>query len=150
MVTPRYLVDTNVLSEPVRHEPDEAVLRKLNEHGGALATASVVWHEMIFGVQLLRSSRKRTVIQRYMAEVVSVAIPILPYDEAAAEWHGEERARLSRAGLTPAFADGQIAAVAAVHDLILITENVRDFAHFRGLRVERWHGTASRHSTEER
>lgn len=143
MVTPRYLVDTNVLSEPVRREPDEAVVRKLHEHGGELATASIVWHEMIFGVRLLRSSRKRTAIERYLAEVVAAAIPILPYDGAAAEWHGEQRARLSKAGLTHPFADGQIAAVAAVHDLILITDNVRDFAHFHGLRVERWHETAT-------
>ncbi|MEX2528609.1 MAG: type II toxin-antitoxin system VapC family toxin [Gemmatimonadota bacterium] len=139
MVAPRYLVDTNVLSEPIRKEPDEAVVRKLREFGSELATASVVWHELVFGVRLLRASRKRTAIERYLAEVVAAAIPILPYDGAAAEWHGEQRARLSKAGLTPPFVDGQIAAVAAVHDLILITDNVRDFAHFHGSRVERWH-----------
>jgi tRNA(fMet)-specific endonuclease VapC len=142
-VTPRYLVDTNVLSEPVRQKPDETVVDKLREHGGELATASIVWHEMIFGVALLRPSRKRTAIERYLGEVISAALPILPYDALAAEWHGDERARLSRAGLTPAFADGQIAAVAAVHDLILVTDNVRDFEHFRGLRIERWHGSAT-------
>jgi tRNA(fMet)-specific endonuclease VapC len=71
--------------------------------------------------------------------VISTALPILPYDAAAAEWQGKQRARLSKLGLTPAFVDGQIAAVAAVHDLILVTDNVRDFEHYSGLRVERWH-----------
>ncbi|MBW6455873.1 MAG: type II toxin-antitoxin system VapC family toxin, partial [Trueperaceae bacterium] len=136
MVRPRYLLDTNVPSEPVRLEPDAAVVEKLLEHGGELATASVVWHELAFAFSLLRLSRKRSAIERYLDEVVSTALPILPYDAAAAEWHAEQRARLSQGGLTPSFADGQIAAVAAVHDLILVTNNVQDFAD---LRVERWH-----------
>ncbi len=139
MVRPRYLLDTNVLSEPVRREPDAAVVEKLREHGGELATASVVWHELAFGVRLLRPSRKRSAIERYLDEVVSAALPILPYDAAAAEWHAEQRARLSNGGLTPSFADGQIAAVAAVHDLILVTNNVQDFERYPELRVERWH-----------
>jgi len=137
----RYLVDTNVLSEPIRKEPDRAVVRKLREHGYELATATVVWHEMLFGVHLLPRSRKRSAIERYLAEVVAASVPLLPYDAAAAEWHGVERARLSKAGLTPSFADGQIAAIAAVNDLILVTANLRDLEPFQGLRVERWHET---------
>jgi tRNA(fMet)-specific endonuclease VapC len=143
LVKPRYLLDTNVLSEPVRKEPDAAVVAKLRDHGSELATASVVWHEMTSGVRLLRTSRKRSVIERYLTEVVSTSLPILPYDAAAAEWHGEQRAQLSKSGLTPAFADGQIAAVAAVHDLILVTDNVPDFEHYTGLQVERWHRTST-------
>jgi tRNA(fMet)-specific endonuclease VapC len=77
-----------------------------------------------------------------MTEVIAAALPLLAYDVAAAEWHGRERARLSKAGLTPSFADGQIAAVAAVNDLTLVTDNVRNFEHFDGLRVERWHQSA--------
>ena len=135
----RYLLDTNVLSEPIRKKPDATVIAKLREHGGELATSSIVWHEMTFGVQLLKSSRKRSAIERYLREVIATALPILSYDAVAAEWHGEQRARLSKLGLTPSFADGQIAAVAAVHDLILVTDNLRDFEHYSGLRVERWH-----------
>lgn len=139
MVRPRYSLDTNVLPEPVRLEPDAAVVEKLREHGGELATASVVWHELALGVRLLRPSRKRSAIERYLDEVVSAALPILPYDAAAAEWHAEQRARPTKGGLTPSFADGQIAAVAAVHDLTLVTNAVRDFEHDPDLRVERWH-----------
>lgn len=91
MVRPRYLLDTNVPSEPVRREPDASVVEKLREHGGELATASVVWHELTFGVRLLRPSRKRSAIERYLDEVVSAANPILLYDAAAAAWHAEQR-----------------------------------------------------------
>ncbi len=63
---------------------------------------------------------------------------VLPYDQMAAEWHAAERARLGAVGLTPPFVDGQIAAVAHVNDLTLVTANTRDFAHFEGLRIEDW------------
>lgn len=63
---------------------------------------------------------------------------ILDYDPAAAEWHARERVRLTVRGQTPTFADGQIAAIAAVHNLTLVTFNVDDFNRFEGLRVESW------------
>jgi tRNA(fMet)-specific endonuclease VapC len=64
------------------------------------------------------------------------SFPILPYDEASAAWHGEERARLESFGRTAPFVDGQIAAIAQVHGLILVTANPRDFEAFQGLRIE--------------
>jgi tRNA(fMet)-specific endonuclease VapC len=45
---------------------------------------------------------------------------------------------LVSAGKTPPFVDGQIAAIAAVHGLVLVTRNVRDFLSFSGVRVESW------------
>lgn len=66
------------------------------------------------------------------------SFPILPYDEAAATWHGEERARLESLGTPPPFVDGQIAAIAHVHGLVLVTTNDGDFARFKSLRVENW------------
>jgi tRNA(fMet)-specific endonuclease VapC len=64
---------------------------------------------------------------------------ILPYDERAAEWHAKERARLSSLGQTPAFVDGQIAGIAKVNGLVLVTRNTIDFKKFSGLKVENWH-----------
>jgi tRNA(fMet)-specific endonuclease VapC len=63
---------------------------------------------------------------------------ILPYDASAAAWHARERARLTRRGKRPAFVDGQIAAIAAVNDLVLVTRNLRDFSGFSGLEIESW------------
>ena len=59
-------------------------------------------------------------------------------DVAAATWFSQERARLSKQGLMPSYPDGQIAAVAAVNDLILITRNVDDFVEFSGLQISNW------------
>ncbi|MCA9930516.1 MAG: hypothetical protein KC419_18660 [Anaerolineales bacterium] len=61
-----------------------------------------------------------------------------PYDASAAAWFAKERTRLSRMGQPPSYADGQIAAIAAANNLILVTRNVSDFAEFDRLIVENW------------
>lgn len=134
----RYLLDTNVLSEPIKSHPDEHTIESLSDHDGEIATCSVVWHELCFGAARLTASKKRRAIEAYLEEVVGATLPILPYDQEAASWHARERARLSRRGRPPSAADGQIAAIASVHDLIVVTANVKDFRKFKDLAVEDW------------
>lgn len=134
----RYLLDTNVVSEPLRPDPSRTVLRGLSRHEGETAIASIVWHELQFGCARLPPSRRREAIQRYLEEVVLASFPILDYDREAAEWHASERARLEASGKTPSFIDAQIAAIACVHDLALVTANRSDFRRFKGLRLESW------------
>jgi tRNA(fMet)-specific endonuclease VapC len=122
----------------VKATPDPEVMRQLAAHEGELATCAIVWHELVYGTARLPRSRKRRVLEAYLEEAVRAALPILPYDEAAADWHGRERARLTRRGSAPPSADGQIAAIAAVNDLVLVTSNLRDFRRFQGLRLEDW------------
>jgi len=137
-VKPRYLLDTNVISEPLAAIPNRSLLARLERHEGELATASIVWHELVFGASRLPEPRRRTAIERYLREVIQASVPILAYDAGAAAWHGAERARLQGLGMAPSFADGQIAAVAHVHELVLVTRNVKDFRPFKGLRLENW------------
>lgn len=134
----KYLLDTNIVSEPLRPKPRKVVLRNLRRHEEEIAISSVVWHELRFGMERLPPSRRRVAIERYLEEVVLTTMPILDYDRAAAEWHASERARLAARGETPPFVDGQIAAIAHVHDLILITFNATDFKRFEGIRVLSW------------
>ena len=58
--------------------------------------------------------------------------------ENAAQWYGEERARLVRLGRTPPFVDGQIAAIAHVHGLEIVTVNLEDFGDFEGVGAVDW------------
>lgn len=134
----KYLLDTNVVSEPLRPKPRFGVVRKLRRHEDEIAISSVVWHELQFGAQRLPPSHRRDAIVRYLDEVVLATMPILDYDRAAAEWHARERARLTSGGETPPFVDGQIAAIAQVNDLILVTFDERDFQRFHGVRVLTW------------
>jgi tRNA(fMet)-specific endonuclease VapC len=135
----KYLLDTNVLSEAVKTSPLPAIMDKLSRHRDEIATAAPVWHELQFGCRRLPPSRKRETIETYLYQVVLPNLPILPYDEQAAARHAEERARLVGQGKTPAFVDGQIAAIAAVHQLILVTRNITDFSDFSEPSLENWH-----------
>jgi tRNA(fMet)-specific endonuclease VapC len=74
----------------------------------------------------------------FLEEVVLPTIPTLPYDERAASWHADECVRLEKAGKTPHFIDGQIAAVALTSGLPLVTANPKDFKTFKGLTVLNW------------
>ena len=131
----KYLLDTNIISEPLRPAPKANVLARLKRHQAELAIASVVWHELWFGCRRLPASAKRIAIERYLNQVVNVSMPILPYDQTAAEWHAAERARLTALGQIPPFVHGQIMAIAHANGLILVTLNPSDYAAFGEVKV---------------
>lgn len=132
-----FLLDTNVFAALSQPRPHRGVERAFARHAGEIVTASVVVHEMWFGIERLPRSRRRTELERFMTEVVA-GVRVLPYGERAARWHASERARLATAGRPPPFLDGQIAAIAAVHDATLVSGNAADFEPFEGLRVANW------------
>ena len=140
----KYLLDTNVVSEPLRPKPDARTLDRLRDHQGEIALPSLVWHELHYGCARLPRSRRRRAIERYLSEVVSMSFPILDYDRAAAEWHAAERARLAARGRLPSFVDGQIAGIAATNDLVLVTFNTKDFDAFEDLKLEDWRTRGTR------
>jgi tRNA(fMet)-specific endonuclease VapC len=131
----RYLLDTNILSEPLKPQPNMAVMSQIQRHTSEISIAATTWYEIRYGCELLPPSRRREKIATYL-QYVQATFPILPYDSDAAAWHSSERVRLRNQ--PPAFQDGQIAAVAAVNQLILVTNNVRDFVNFQGLTIENW------------
>ena len=134
----RYLLDTNIISAPLRSEPNVDVIRRLREHEREIAIPAPVWHELRFGCARLAQSQRREIIKRYIEDVVLESFPILEYGWKAADWHARERARLIAVGRTPPFVDGQIAAIAYANGLTLVTSNTRDFRHFEGLNIQSW------------
>jgi tRNA(fMet)-specific endonuclease VapC len=137
-VSLRFLLDTNIVSEAIRPFPNSVVLDKIEQNKGKVGIATVVWHELLFGLERLPPSRKRNALEAYLLRVVQATMPILPYDQAAAEWHARERVRLVATGRTPPFLDGQIAATAKANDLVLVTANRSHFESFEGLQLEDW------------
>lgn len=134
----RFLLDTNILSEPSKPLPNAQVAARLAQNSGSLATATIVYHELMFGYFKMPDSRKKRVVETYIRRSIEGVLTLLPYCEAAALWHAAERVRLSTQGKAPAYADGQIAAIAATNNLTLVTRNVNDFQHFQDLKVENW------------
>jgi tRNA(fMet)-specific endonuclease VapC len=134
----KYLLDTNILSEAKRPLPNEKVMSKLRLYRQETATATVVIHEMLYGCLRLALSKKRQDIEDYINNVILAQLPLFDYTLQAAQYHAQERARLSKIGKSPAFIDGQIASIAVTNDLILVTNNVADFQDFDALIIENW------------
>jgi tRNA(fMet)-specific endonuclease VapC len=133
----KYLLDTNAISDLMRPAPNSIVFERMNLYRSEIATASTVIHELLYGCLRLTESRKRQAFLDYINESV-FNLPVFDYDSKAAQWHARERARLSKIGKTLAFADGQIASIAAANDLILVTNNVADFQYFDNLKIDNW------------
>lgn len=135
-----YLLDTNIVSEPLAATPNPGVLEGIRIHSHELAIASVTWQELLYGMLLLPAGRRRTQIENYLLQRVRPSLPILGFDAAAARWQAEQRARLRSIGQTPAYPDSQIAAIAAVNQCVLVTRNLADFEVYQaaGLSLENW------------
>jgi len=134
----RFLLDTSTISAAMWKVPDPGVLAKLGEHGGECAISAQVWHELQYGVGRLARGKRRVILETFLREVVHPTLPILPYDERAAEWLADERVRLDKVGKQTAVVDGQIAAVAATNGIPMVTANLADFSIFKGLAVQNW------------
>lgn len=134
----KYLLDTNILSELSKDKPDVNVVDKINRYGEHCATAALVIHEIQYGIQRLPAGKLKENLQLFLQQLERYQFQVLSYDKAAAQYHAAERARLVAKGLTPAFADGQIAAIAATNNLILVTRNTKDFENFKHLSLENW------------
>lgn len=132
-----YLLDTPILSEPMRPQPRERVLEALDNHAGELATASIVIHELEYGIARLEPGQRQRELYDYLQTLLDSDLEILGYTTTAARWHGARRAELERQGRKPPFADGQIAAIAAVNERTVVTPNRADFEAFE-IPVNTW------------
>jgi tRNA(fMet)-specific endonuclease VapC len=134
----RFLLDTNIVSEPTRLRPHSKVVSHLARHLPSAAIAAPTWFELQAGVFRLPMSKRRHQLKAFLDTLRNEGLPILPYDDRAAAWHAIEHARLVGVGSPCPLADGQIAAIAATNDLVLVTRNSKDFAAFSDLRLDNW------------
>ena len=135
-----FLVDTNTFCEAAKPKPNRRVLSRLTARQFDWATSAAAWEEFTAGIGVLPRSERRKKLEAYRDALIDGGLDVLAFDRTAAEWMGTQRARLSRRGVTPAYRDAQIAAVAATRRLIVVTHNVEDFRPFAGLRVQTWFG----------
>lgn len=134
----QYLLDTNIISEPLKVVPDYKVIEYLRLNEGKVAICSPVLHELRYGMERLPLSRKKTNILQYINTVILPTLPVLSYSVEAAIIHAEFRVILEVKGLKTGFVDSQIAAIALENNLILVTRNIKDFMNIEKIRVENW------------
>jgi predicted nucleic acid-binding protein len=128
-----YLFDTDAISEVLKPRPPAAYVRWLAAiPRDEQYTSAVVVGELFKGA--FRSSTPARHLENVEMRVLP-AVTVLPYDTAAARVYGQVRAQLESEGRPLADADLQIAATALLHDLELVTGNVRHFKRVPGLRI---------------
>ena len=136
-----YLLDSNVISEIIKPEPSFSVIKKLAEHSGDCAISVTTWHELIYGIEQLEESYRKTQLNNFIQNDVKQSFKIIPYTENTAKLHAEIRAKLKKEGILLPFADSQIAAIALENRMTLATRNTKDFVQiteYFPLQLENW------------
>jgi toxin FitB len=124
------VLDTNVVSELMRAEPDPAVIAFLdNVPGAALFISAVTQAEILYGIALLPEGKRREALRTAAESMFERHFRgrVLPFDGDAAEAFADIAAGRREAGRPISHADAQIAAVAKSRGAALATRNVTDF-----------------------
>ena len=121
------LVDTNVVSELTKQEPDTQVLSFFVEYDD-LWLSTIVLHELKFGVELLPPSSRRNKIYSILTRLLAqYSDRILPVGDPEASQAASFRAQAQRMGRVLDLGDALIAGTARVNNLAIATRNFRDF-----------------------
>ena len=132
----KYLLDTNVLSEVIRKDPNRALLQRLGEIAPRDAVTSVVCvAELRHGAA--RVAHGALLWKRIAREVLS-RVDILPLGEAEAVRAGDLLATLEAQGEPIGMEDVWIGATALEHRLTVVTRNLKHFRRIPGLVSESW------------
>lgn len=135
-VAVKYLLDTNICIYAMNRSSRSVMQKMLDVGQDALCISSMVAAELAFGVarsdKAYRAKNKSS-LQGFMA-----SIEVLPWTHAAM-WHfGEHRQRLKLAGQSIGEIDLLIGAQALASDLVVVTNNLREFERIEGLKLENW------------
>lgn len=131
-----YLLDTNILSELIKKNPNQYLLIHLRSKSSqSLFTSSICVMELRFGSALRKDFS--TFWQKINKEILS-RVNIIPFGENDAIIAGDILSEMRKAGQSIGLEDVFIAATALTHKFIMITANTRHFSRIRSLAVENW------------
>lgn len=126
------VLDTNVISEIFRPQPDASVVAWLESLSGDVAITAVTLAELLAGVRRLPNSRRKKALS---ARIEAAVEPyrddrsVLAFDDTAAEKYADVLVAREMAGLPISTADAQIAAICRARHATCATRNLKDFAH---------------------
>jgi len=130
----RYLIDTNICIYIAKQAPLN-VLRKFEQISVGMMAMSIVTHgELIYGAQKSHHPHKTLTVIEQLTQL----IPSLPMSIEAAKHYGEIRHALAKEGKTIGNNDLWIAAHARSLNLVLVTNNEKEFMRVPNLQVENW------------
>jgi hypothetical protein len=135
------ILDTNVLSEAVCPQPDEAVMRWLRfTPGDDLFTTAITEAEMRYGAARLPAGRNRKEREAQIDHIFAVRFAgcILPFDTRAAQVFPNVILSLQKQRRSHSLPDAQIAAIALVHGAKIATRNVEHFEYTGAQIINPW------------
>jgi tRNA(fMet)-specific endonuclease VapC len=133
MANPRYLLDTNIVSDLVRN-PQGRVTQRIREVGEAqVCTSIIVAAELRYGAAKSGSPRLAAQLKAVLG-----ALEVLPFEAPADAAYGVLRARLERAGRPIGGNDLLIAAQAVTLGHTIVTDNDGEFGRIGDLACENW------------
>jgi tRNA(fMet)-specific endonuclease VapC len=128
-----YMLDTNICIYVMKNYP-QSLREKFNALAEQLCISSITLGELHYGAE--KSARR---IENLIAIEQFVArLEVLPFADKAAAHYGQIRAELERAGMPCGPHDMQIGGHARSEGLVVVTNNIREFARMPGVRVENW------------
>src|ERR1700694_4183162 len=130
-----YMLDTNICIHVMKNYPHN-LREKFNALAEQLCISSITLGELHYGAE--RSARRAdnlTAIEHFVAR-----LDVLAFEAKAAMHYGQLRAELERAGTPCGPHDMQIGGHARSIELIVVTNNLREFSRMPGVRVEDWVG----------
>ena len=129
-----WLVDTDVLSERTKANPNPQVLNWLRDNSAGIYTSSHVLGEIAAGIERLDGARKAALQDWLQKLIKSMSGRILNFNGTVALVWGQQEAEYARLGCAMPMPDSFIAATARRHNLTIATRNVADYQR-PGLRV---------------
>ncbi|MDD6487647.1 MAG: type II toxin-antitoxin system VapC family toxin [Spirochaetales bacterium] len=138
---PHYLLDTNIVSEIIKPEPDLNVIKKIAKHNSDCAICSPVWQELLFGLYRMPESINKKYLGKFIKEDVHENFKIKQFTEKAADIQAQLRIKLEQLGKPTQKEDSMIAAIALANHMVLVTRNTKHFAAIQqvsALTVENW------------
>lgn len=124
------VLDTNVISELMKTEPDPQVIAWLDAHSsGSVWTTSISIFEISFGLNALPAGKRKRALQDAFEAMIAEDLEyhVLDFDRAAANRAGEISANLHGLGRPVEIRDVQIAGIVSVRHAILATRNLKHF-----------------------
>lgn len=134
MTSPRYLLDTDLCIYIQRERPASVRNRFAKLKPGEAAISTITLGELRYGAE--RSARRDDALAAI--DEFCALVPPLPLTPEVGIAYGRIRAPLARAGKPIGNNDLWIAAHAVALDLILVSNNTREFARVDGLALENW------------
>jgi tRNA(fMet)-specific endonuclease VapC len=131
----RYLLDTNILSDLIRHPQGKAARQIAKVGEDSICTSIIVAAELRYGCAKSGSAKSRKAVDDLLGE-----IEVLPLELPADADYGAIRAALEAAGTPIGGNDLLIAAHAKALGAVIVTANTDEFRRVRGVKLENWLG----------